>query len=160
MDTARTCGECTLCCKTHGVIELPKPENQWCVYCGINKGCLIYANRPRSCQLFQCAWLIGYGLPEQRPDKIHIVPDFQEIRGLGRFILYLWEGTEGALDSSFVRRQTRLNLEVGKAVLHIPILGNPKLYLPRGKQSSDFPFRFGCMTPRDVETVSFLKGRF
>ncbi len=160
MNTKRTCGECTLCCKTHFVFELQKPAGEWCVHCEINKGCKIYNGRPKSCQFFECAWLMGFGLPEHRPDKTQIVPDFREMPRLG-LVLYLWAGSE-MLNFPFAIRQTRLNLQAGKPVMHVPVIGNPKLYLPKGKRSTDFAFRLGDDgdTEKDVKVVSFLEGRF
>ena len=159
MKEERHCGECTLCCKTHGVFELLKPGGQWCVWCAVGHGCTIYSKRPKSCQDFKCAWLMGFGLPEYRPDKTHIVPDFKEVAGLG-LVLHLWAESAEALDSLFVKRQTRLNLNAGKAVIHVPEVGNPKLYLPKGKRASDFAFRFGNLVERKVEVIEFLEGRF
>lgn len=163
MNTKRTCGECTFCCKTHGVFEFQKLPGTWCVHCEINKGCKIYSKRPKSCRLFECAWLMGFGLPEHRPDKTNIVPDIREIRCFG-LVLFLWAASVEVLDSPFAKRQTRLNLEVGKPVMHVPVLGSPKLYLPKGECSAGLAFRLGeeHTTRRDVdvEVVSFLEGRF
>src|SRR3989344_3088648 len=109
MNTQRTCGECTLCCKTHAILELQKPSGVWCANCEINKGCRIYNQRPESCRDFMCGWLIGYGLPEHRPDKIGIVSEFKEMTGLG-LVLFLWAAiNDNVLDSDFAKRQTRLN---------------------------------------------------
>lgn len=70
------CGDCKLCCKLLGVVELPKAPNTWCPNCNIkssNGGCRIYDNRPQTCRDFECGWLANNGDPELRPDKIHIV---------------------------------------------------------------------------------------
>ncbi len=155
----RTCGECTLCCKTHGVLEFLKPAGNWCVHCNVGNGVCTDNKRPHSCKIFECAWLIGDGLPEHRPDKINIVAEFRDISGFG-LVVFLWAGSGEALDSPFALRQTRLNLKVGKPVMHVPAVGNPKLYLPRGKRSTDYAFRLGDISQRDIEAVSFLEGRF
>lgn len=141
MATERKCGECTLCCKTHAILELRKPSGVWCSNCEINKGCRIYNERPESCRDFTCEWLIGYGLPEQRPDKTGIVPEFKDMPDLG-IVLFLWAAlNDEVLVSDFAKRQTRLNLRVGKPVMHVPIHANPKFYLPEGWRREDFILR-------------------
>ncbi len=54
----RECGSCSLCCKLIAVTELNKPEGVWCSHCAPGTArCLIYENRPPSCQGFHCGWL-------------------------------------------------------------------------------------------------------
>lgn len=79
--TARRCGECTLCCKLTPVRSINKPANTRCEHQRFGKGCAIYATRPRDCRLWSCAWLAHddtAGL--RRPDRSHyvidVVPDF------------------------------------------------------------------------------------
>jgi hypothetical protein len=160
MESKRTCGGCTLCCKTHGIIEIKKPAGEWCSHCEINKGCKIYKGRPRSCKVFQCAWLMGFGMPEARPDKTQIVPEFREMDRFG-VVLFLWAAAD-MLNSAFAVRQTRLNLEGGKPVMHMPVYGNPKLYLPESMSKEGIAFlSIGADgSAREVETVPFLEGRF
>jgi uncharacterized protein len=70
----RTCGDCTMCCKLLGVVELAKPRDQWCPNCHIGRGCNIYDSRPRSCRDFGCMWLLYEDMPEEaRPDRSHVV---------------------------------------------------------------------------------------
>lgn len=70
----RTCGECTLCCKSLAVTELSKPQGVWCQHCAIGSGCTIYTDRPESCRVFKCLWLQNETLPvDFRPDRIHAV---------------------------------------------------------------------------------------
>lgn len=157
MDTERKCDGCTLCCKTHGIYELTKAAGRWCIYCRVGEGCAIYSTRPSSCEGFQCAWLAGFGLPEYRPDKTGIVPEFKTVSGLG-LTLFLWAEEDKALDSSFVKRQTGLNLERGTPVMYIPVESSPKLYMPYGKQGGKY--RFSDLRKQDVEVVQFQKGRF
>ncbi len=159
MDTNRTCGTCTLCCRTHGVFEMHKLPGTWCSLCQVNKGCMIYSGRPKSCQEFTCAWLLGFGLSEYRPDNTGIVPDFQEIPGIG-LVLYLWEAREGMMSSGFVKKQTGINLQAGKFVLHVPIQGNPRLYVPEGKNVADYRLVFGDVVDKEIQVVKFSKGRF
>lgn len=72
-EDVNSCGECTECCRTMGVVEILKPPQVWCQHCEQGKGCGIYADRPRSCAEFTCVWL-AYGMsPETRPDRSHVV---------------------------------------------------------------------------------------
>lgn len=75
----RSCGSCTLCCKTMGVSDLlpePKPPNRWCDLCAIGSGCKVYADRPQTCRDFACIWLQdtqGLFPDDCRPDRIGVV---------------------------------------------------------------------------------------
>ena len=78
----RQCGTCTLCCKLVPVRELGKRGGERCEYQRHGKGCAIYHQRPSSCRLWSCAWLIGKE-PERdlsRPDRagyvIDAMPDY------------------------------------------------------------------------------------
>ncbi len=76
---ARSCGECTLCCKLMGVPELKKPSAKWCDDCDQGKGCLVYETRPPSCRNFQCFWLMDDGFPDEfRPDRIGALAAFND----------------------------------------------------------------------------------
>jgi uncharacterized protein len=73
---SKSCGECTLCCKTMPVEEVSKPEGKWCTHCKVGKGCGIYATRPQPCIDFECFWL--QSPPEAmgddlRPDRCGVV---------------------------------------------------------------------------------------
>ncbi len=161
MDFKRGCGGCTLCCFTHGIKEFKKPGGQWCPHCLVGNGCKIYESRPRSCKKFNCAWLIGFGTSMDRPDMTHVVPQFQELRPIG-LILFLFEGQAGALQSAFVRRQSRFNLAAGKPIMHVPLYGGLKCYLPDRKYAKPIYFvwetKRGDRTP--IEIIPFLQGRF
>lgn len=54
----RSCGSCTMCCKTMRVTELDKPRDKWCTHCDVGKGCRIYEERPTSCREFVCVYLL------------------------------------------------------------------------------------------------------
>ncbi|MDO8594661.1 MAG: hypothetical protein Q7R93_04075 [bacterium] len=102
---------------------------------------------------------MGFGISDHRPDMVGVVPDFQKTSKFG-LVLCLWELNNDALSNAFAIRQTRLNLEVGKPVLHVPVLGNPKFYLPRGKRGVDVTVILDGVTPKLPEMVEFLEGRF
>jgi hypothetical protein len=56
--TARTCGDCTLCCKVMAIEEIAKPAGRWCRHCKPGRGCLVYESRPGECRAFNCLWLV------------------------------------------------------------------------------------------------------
>ena len=75
----RSCGTCTLCCKLLRVPELEKPAGEWCAACRRGRGCGRYADRPPSCRLFECFWLMEEGFPDElRPDRSGVVIAFNE----------------------------------------------------------------------------------
>lgn len=74
----RSCGGCTMCCKTMGVpdLEPTKKPHQWCQHCQIGKGCGIYETRPKTCKEFECVWLQDTrNLFDEscRPDRVGVV---------------------------------------------------------------------------------------
>src|SRR5215510_6556638 len=75
VETPRTCGDCTLCCKLLPVKEIGKVGGHRCQHQSSSKGCRIYANRPDSCRLWSCMWWHGAGYGLRRPDRSHFVID-------------------------------------------------------------------------------------
>jgi hypothetical protein len=71
----RSCGSCTLCCKTYAILELKKPAGCWCPNAVKGGGCSIYVSRPRECAKFYCTWILGWFDENDRPDKIGVVFD-------------------------------------------------------------------------------------
>jgi hypothetical protein len=65
---ARSCGECSLCCKLPPIVtpELQKPANTWYPHCRPGKGgCSIYETRPTLCRNYRCLWLKDATLGEE-----------------------------------------------------------------------------------------------
>ena len=54
----RSCDSCALCCKLVGIMELNKPQAQWCPHCVNHSRCGIYETRPDECRTFHCEWLV------------------------------------------------------------------------------------------------------
>lgn len=80
-ERARTCGDCTLCCKVMGVAALEKPGGVWCRH-RVPGGCGIYQDRPDACRAFECVWLMDEEMPRKfRPDLTKVVLD-QDAQGL------------------------------------------------------------------------------
>jgi len=76
MQRNRTCGSCTMCCKSMSVKEIHKPVGKWCDHCDVGHGCKIYPERPESCRIFKCLWLGFDGVPESlSPLKTRVVLD-------------------------------------------------------------------------------------
>ena len=76
----RSCGACTMCCTLVPVAELKKAANTRCEH-QFSRGCRIYAKRPMSCQIWNCAWLTDETtLHLRRPNHsryvIDTVPDY------------------------------------------------------------------------------------
>lgn len=110
----RTCGACSLCCRTMAIEELAKPRGVWCEHANPKASagaCGIYETRPPSCSAFSCLWLSG-ALPEEfKPSKIGLVlmppvvtdnqlrrvPD-PGVRGATAVLLLAHEGHENAAD--------------------------------------------------------------
>tara|TARA_R110000787_G_scaffold70330_1_gene156424 strand:- start:219 stop:869 length:651 start_codon:yes stop_codon:yes gene_type:complete len=67
---ARSCGDCTLCCKLVPVPALQKEGHEWCKHCAIGEGCKIYKDRPLDCQGFECFWHAGLTLEKYKPNKV------------------------------------------------------------------------------------------
>lgn len=71
---ARSCGECSLCCKLLPIEALKKPADVRCRYVARGVGCVIHASRPDACSDFQCLWTFAAVLGEQwRPDRCGFV---------------------------------------------------------------------------------------
>lgn len=76
------CGDCKLCCKLMGVVDVPpagKPLNEWCQHCDREPGkpgCGIQATKPQTCAEYQCFWLASQEWGEERmpdwlrPDRV------------------------------------------------------------------------------------------
>ena len=78
LDKSRKCGKCTACCTVLGVPELEKKHQTPCVYEKTDScGCSIYDDRPATCKGFYCAWRLGLGTYDDRPDKIGVVFAYQ-----------------------------------------------------------------------------------
>jgi hypothetical protein len=120
------CGDCSACCTTHGIQAIQKQPKQTCPHCTAGNGCAIYNDRPEDCHDFNCAWLVGLGGgPHRRPDKLGVVVQ------LGATSIFS-EYRAGALNSEPIFKWTRKILLIGRRVLHHPIEGNSRMYLPRG----------------------------
>ena len=75
----RECGSCTACCRLVPVREIGLPSFTRCPKLAeafsAKPGCSIYANRPHSCRLWSCMWLLNDWGDELRPDRCGIVFD-------------------------------------------------------------------------------------
>jgi hypothetical protein len=88
METTRTCGDCTLCCKVMAISALAKPQGTWCGHCAVGTGCRIYAARPEECARFACGWLVDPKLGEEwRPSRSRIILIAQ--RGDNRLVAHV-----------------------------------------------------------------------
>ncbi len=155
----RTCGECSACCKTHGVRTIQKKPGVICVHAQRKEGgCGIYRKRPLECKQFECAWLKGLEDDSWRPDKINIVItcDIHPEIGTG---VSLWEVKPGILSTPFGRSCTLKYLRVGLPTFNILLNENPKLYLPEHIHSTVQYWEMG-ESRRPIQIVSFGQAVF
>lgn len=82
----RECGPCTLCCKLLAVQELQKPVGKYCKHAKFGCGCQIYADRPSTCQSFECLWVAD---DEAIPVKFH--------PSVYKFFFYMTKNQDGVI---------------------------------------------------------------
>lgn len=90
-EVGRSCGKCDLCCIVHGVpgtteagkrcpfmrqgtVTVLEPDGETTYH--PQHGCKKYDRRPRMCETWFCAWLLGLGGLDDRPDRTGVIPDF------------------------------------------------------------------------------------
>lgn len=137
--SSRTCGRCTMCCKTHSIASIQKPRGEWCTHCKIGRSCSIYPTRPRECRKFVCQWLLGFGSSEMRPDKCGFVVDLtttEEALQVPGKLVVIHEAVEGALESALAKAVTRTALEAGFFVGYVFSSGKGNLFVPHGVELS------------------------
>ncbi len=70
LSTAKSCGDCGMCCKLLSISALGKEAGRWCSHFVRGKGCGVYEDRPPVCRSFRCEWLMSRELgPEWRPER-------------------------------------------------------------------------------------------
>lgn len=103
--TNRTCGECSLCCFTHGVstsVRRLKAAGEWCEHCDKGSGCKVYDSRPIACFDFMCRWRAGEGADWHRPDLVDVVEEWMPRCELGLVLRMSAGESPDALDSAYV----------------------------------------------------------
>jgi hypothetical protein len=106
-DSIRECGSCSACCTVIGVHEIEKGMYETCEHV-CEAGCAIYAERPGSCQTFECQWMRGVlevdGAIdiEMRPDACGVMLDYQPDTAFGE-VFTAWEVEPGASASGHAR---------------------------------------------------------
>lgn len=72
----RQCGDCTLCCKLLEIHDIPSAIGEYCQYCKVSNGCMIYDARPKECSDYQCMWTMMDRVSDDlRPDRCGIIFD-------------------------------------------------------------------------------------
>jgi len=100
-ESARRCGDCTLCCTVLRVDPLAKLGGIPCSQLADpaeGGGCAIHATRPAVCRAYRCLWLQG-GLEEaERPDRLGAIVDLRPSAEGVR--LSIRQAAPGAFDAS------------------------------------------------------------
>jgi hypothetical protein len=113
MTDGRSCGRCNECCTHLSIEEIGKPKNVTC-RAASREGCQVYAERPHSCRVFQCFWLLGFGKPADRPDRSKLMVYPQHTK-LGETMV-VWETCEGGLGTqkakNLLKRLRREGLDI------------------------------------------------
>lgn len=133
---SRKCGDCRMCCLTHGVhtAEFQKEAGSWCACSKKGVGCVIYKNRPKNCVEFECEWLKGAGEELHRPDLTGVVLDYVVVEdGLLKELLQIYEAELGALSSDYVKQIALFSLGVGTPVLFVYLNKRQVVYVPRSR---------------------------
>lgn len=83
----RTCGDCTKCCEGWLMTEVLGNKmygGQPCPFVIPNKGCGIYAKRPKDpCQVYKCGWLTDENIPEwMKPSLTNAIVDYKMTDGV------------------------------------------------------------------------------
>ena len=98
----RRCGDCAECCRVLGVKEIEKPNYQDCSHMRQgNRRCSIYAERPQSCRSFECGWIRGLGVNNDRPDRSGFILSAEDT-SLGPTLI-IYEAQQGAANRSRAR---------------------------------------------------------
>lgn len=133
------CGTCTLCCKVMRVADLEpvKERGTWCRHCEPGRGCGIYADRPESCRVYECAWLLSQSKAdtafpaELRPDRCKVV--FQGLVDRDGWQAFPDPGRPNAwregIAAAFIERSRKVGL--GVVVMHA---GDRRTLLPGAPQ--------------------------
>lgn len=124
------CGSCSLCCKLLGVPEVPKPPAQWCPHCkpGKPSPCTVYADRPETCRDFQCGWLATSGLPEHRPDRLHMIVT-GESKKIGAYVIHVDTAYPDAPQQPAGRRFLAALMRVGAYQNIVLVTGDKRRFL-------------------------------
>src|ERR1700690_3064225 len=106
---------CTLCCDTHGVPAIGKPNHHLCELCVPEKGCRKYSERPSGCAGLECAFKQDLRPEDTWPHTAGFVQEriFNELLG---WVWTICEGRNGALQSSLARREIAWALAERKIV--------------------------------------------
>ena len=95
MTQERHCSNCQLCCRLLPVEEIRKPAGDRCPKQRHHIGCTIYAQRPSSCRLWNCRWLLNDDTADiGRPDHCHyvidVMPDVVGVQGKMTPCVVVW----------------------------------------------------------------------
>ena len=106
-----------MCCIEAEVIgqNFYKPANTICPH--MKNGCAIYGSeeRPACCNSYQCCWLRGFGLEEDRPDKTGI------IISIGSFNNGIWIFARERIENAIYTTGKNILLDVASKI-NLPVI--------------------------------------
>jgi hypothetical protein len=131
---ARTCGTggrlCTACCKIDRD-PFEKAHGAWCPQCIVGRGCALFGqpSRPSQCGKRSCDWRDGHGSDADRPDITKVMLESQT-GTLAGDVRFLWEISQGALNSSFARQTMQEAVKRRLRFMLVYLSSRRILYLP------------------------------
>lgn len=117
----RSCGECGVCC-----VYFPYKNIKPCPHLRQPLGtdnCLVHnTSKPAGCQAFQCGWLQGLGLEEDRPDQSGVLVILEGPGVLEDFAVEIEEGKDEVIN--------RMAADLGKPLIVTDTETNEKRTIP------------------------------
>lgn len=130
--------------------EVPTTAGETCQH-ECDAGCAIHPSRPARCRQFECVWLQGHGLIDERPDKVGwfgfvIVDQYLNFaaggRSRGKSVLVVRECRGGVVDEPVFTRRLFDWIEKGSAIVVRRGYGpsaSARLYGPKIPRGVDIP---------------------
>lgn len=102
-------------------VHFHKPAFQQCKHQG-RKGCELHGTQhlPRACAVYRCMWLLGWGKPKHRPDRLGLIVECP-ITGGG---IWATETRRGALKEKRAKTVVQLLQKSSEAVIVRPFMSD------------------------------------
>ncbi len=127
----RDCGKCNACCIIFPISEIKKERNTKCKY--LDGSCTIYATRPKTCSSYDCSWLKGNLMENERPDLSGLIVTNSIIESVGPVstvhVVYedlIEQGTIGSLLLNRLIKEENEIVMFQKLTGNVSVLGRPE----------------------------------